>query len=56
MFTKQVAFDLAPANITVNIVAPGPVGTPEFFRNTNEEIPAGIAPPAARTRKLREQA
>lgn len=43
VFTKQVAFDLAPANITVNIVAPGPVGTPEFFRNTNEQIRAGIA-------------
>jgi NAD(P)-dependent dehydrogenase (short-subunit alcohol dehydrogenase family) len=40
---RQAAFDLAPANITVNSVAPGPVGTPEFFRNTNEQIRAGIA-------------
>jgi NAD(P)-dependent dehydrogenase (short-subunit alcohol dehydrogenase family) len=41
--TRQAAFDLAPAGITVNNVAPGPVGTPEFFRNTNEQIRAGIA-------------
>lgn len=41
--TRQAAFDLAPAGITVNTVAPGPVGTPEFFRNTNEQIRAGIA-------------
>ena len=40
---RQAAFDLASANITVNSVAPGPVGTPEFFRNTNEQIRAGIA-------------
>lgn len=41
--TRQAAFDLAPAGITVNNVAPGPVATPEFFRNTNEQIRAGIA-------------
>lgn len=41
--TRQAAFDLAPAGITVNNVAPGPVGTPEFFRNTNDEIRSGIA-------------
>lgn len=40
--TRQAAFDLAPAGITVNNVAPGPVGTPEFFRNTNEHITAAI--------------
>lgn len=40
---KQAAFELAPANVTVNVVAPGPVGTPEFMRNTNEQIRAGIA-------------
>jgi NAD(P)-dependent dehydrogenase (short-subunit alcohol dehydrogenase family) len=45
--TRQAAFDLAPAGITVNNVAPGPVGTPEFFRNTNEQIRAGIASLAA---------
>jgi NAD(P)-dependent dehydrogenase (short-subunit alcohol dehydrogenase family) len=41
--TRQAAFDLAPAGVTVNTVAPGPVGTPEFFRKTNEQIRAGIA-------------
>jgi NAD(P)-dependent dehydrogenase (short-subunit alcohol dehydrogenase family) len=41
--TRQVAFDLAPANITVNTVAPGPVGTPEFFRNTTEQVRAATA-------------
>jgi NAD(P)-dependent dehydrogenase (short-subunit alcohol dehydrogenase family) len=41
--TRQAAFDLAPAGITVNNVAPGPVGTPEFFRNTDGQIRAGIA-------------
>lgn len=40
---RQVAFELAPANITVNTVAPGPVATPEFLRNTNEQIRNGIA-------------
>ncbi|MDR7379297.1 NAD(P)-dependent dehydrogenase (short-subunit alcohol dehydrogenase family) [Rhodoferax ferrireducens] len=45
--TRQAAFDLAAAGITVNNVAPGPVGTPEFFRNTNEQIRAGIASLAA---------
>lgn len=41
--TRQAAFDLAPAGITVNNVAPGPVGTPEFVRNTNEHIRAAIS-------------
>lgn len=42
-FVRQVAFELAQANVTVNIVAPGPVATPEFMRNTNEQIRNGIA-------------
>lgn len=42
-FVRQSAFDLASANITVNVVAPGPVETPEFLRNTNEQIRAGIS-------------
>lgn len=42
-FVRQAAFELAPANITVNVVAPGPVGTEEFIRNTNEQIRAGMA-------------
>ena len=41
--TRQAAFDLASAGITVNNVAPGPVGTPEFFRNTNDQIRSDIA-------------
>ncbi|QFZ85056.1 SDR family oxidoreductase [Variovorax paradoxus] len=45
--TRQAAFDLAAAGITVNNVAPGPVGTPEFFRNTNEPVRSGIASLAA---------
>jgi NAD(P)-dependent dehydrogenase (short-subunit alcohol dehydrogenase family) len=40
---RQAAFELAPAGVTVNVVAPGPVATPEFMRNTNEQIRAGIA-------------
>ncbi|KAF1023683.1 MAG: 3-oxoacyl-[acyl-carrier-protein] reductase FabG [Paracidovorax wautersii] len=40
---RQAAFELAPAGVTVNVVAPGPVGTPEFFRNTNEAIRQEIA-------------
>lgn len=40
---RQAAFELAPAGLTVNVVAPGPVGTPEFFRNTNEAIRAEIS-------------
>lgn len=42
-FVRQVAFELAPANVTVNAVAPGPVATPEFIRRTNEHIREGIA-------------
>ena len=45
--TRQAALDLAPAGITVNNVAPGPVGTPEFFRNTDDQIRSGIAALAA---------
>jgi len=42
VFTRQVAFDLTTANITVNsVAAPGPVATPEFLRNTNEPLQAG---------------
>lgn len=41
--TRQAALDLASAGITVNNVAPGPVGTPEFFRNTDAEIRSGIS-------------
>lgn len=40
--TRQVAFDLSPARITVNIVTPGPVGTAEFFRNAPEAIQQGL--------------
>jgi NAD(P)-dependent dehydrogenase (short-subunit alcohol dehydrogenase family) len=42
-FTRQVAFELVQANITVNTVAPGPVGTPEFMRQTTDQIRAAIA-------------
>lgn len=42
-FVRQVAFELAPIGITANVVAPGPVATPEFMRNTNEHIRAAIA-------------
>jgi NAD(P)-dependent dehydrogenase (short-subunit alcohol dehydrogenase family) len=40
---RQAAVELAGAGVTVNVVAPGPVGTAELFRNTNEQIRAGIA-------------
>lgn len=40
---RQAAFELAPAGLTVNVVAPGPVGTPEFFHNTTEAIREKIA-------------
>lgn len=40
---RQVAFELAPIGITANIVAPGPVATPEFMSNTNEHIRGAIA-------------
>jgi NAD(P)-dependent dehydrogenase (short-subunit alcohol dehydrogenase family) len=42
-FARQAAYELAGAQVTVNVVAPGPVGTAEFFRNTTEQIRAGIA-------------
>lgn len=41
--TRQVAFDLAGANITVNTIAPGPIGTPVFFRTTTEEVRSAAA-------------
>src|SRR3546814_14059558 len=41
--TRQVAYDLAHANITVNTIAPGVAGTPEFYRNTSEEFRAQTA-------------
>jgi NAD(P)-dependent dehydrogenase (short-subunit alcohol dehydrogenase family) len=41
--SRQAAFELASLDMTVNVVAPGPVTTPEFFRNTNEQIRAGVA-------------
>ncbi|MBB4860307.1 NAD(P)-dependent dehydrogenase (short-subunit alcohol dehydrogenase family) [Novosphingobium chloroacetimidivorans] len=40
---RQAAYELAGANITVNVVSPGPVGTPEFIRQTNDQIRASIA-------------
>lgn len=40
---RQAAYELASAKITVNVVAPGPVITPEFLHNTTEQIRAGIA-------------
>lgn len=42
-FARQAAHELAAAGVTVNVVAPGPVGTPEFIRNTNEHIRGAIA-------------
>lgn len=42
-FVRQAAYEMAGANITVNVVAPGPVETAEFIRNTNEQIRAGVA-------------
>lgn len=41
--SRQAAFDLAPAGITVNVVAPGLVGTPAFLRNTTEPVRAEAA-------------
>lgn len=41
-FTRQAAFELAPHKITVNVVSPGPVGTPAFMHNTPEEIRTGM--------------
>lgn len=42
-FVRQCAYELAQAGITVNVVAPGPVETAEFIRNTNAQIRAGVA-------------
>jgi NAD(P)-dependent dehydrogenase (short-subunit alcohol dehydrogenase family) len=41
--TRQVAYDLVDAGVTVNTIAPGPIGTPEFMRNTNEQVRAAAA-------------
>lgn len=38
--TRQAAFDLAPAGITVNVISPGVVGTPAFMQNTSPEVRA----------------
>jgi NAD(P)-dependent dehydrogenase (short-subunit alcohol dehydrogenase family) len=42
-FVRLAAYELADAQVTVNIVAPGPVGTEEFYNNSNEQIRAKIA-------------
>lgn len=42
-FVRQAAHELAAAGVTVNTVAPGPVETPEFIRNTNDQIRGAIA-------------
>ncbi len=41
--TRQAAYDLVDVGVTVNTIAPGPIGTPEFMRNTNDEIRAAAA-------------
>lgn len=41
--TRQVAFQLARSGVTVNTVAPGPVGTPEFLRSPKEAQVASAA-------------
>jgi NAD(P)-dependent dehydrogenase (short-subunit alcohol dehydrogenase family) len=42
-FNRQAAFDLAKIGITVNVVAPGVVGTPAFMANTTPEMRSGAA-------------
>lgn len=42
-FARQAAHELAAAGVTVNTVAPGPVETPEFVRNTDDHIRRAIA-------------
>jgi NAD(P)-dependent dehydrogenase (short-subunit alcohol dehydrogenase family) len=41
--TRQAALELARVGVTVNTIAPGPIGTPEFNRNTTEQIRAAAA-------------
>lgn len=40
--TRQAAFELAHAGITVNSVAPGPVGTAKFFQETDARFVAAV--------------
>lgn len=42
-FTRQAAAELAPAAITVNSIAPGPVATEEFLRAVSPESRAIVA-------------
>lgn len=37
--SKTIALELAPHGITVNVVAPGSIGTREFYRNNPPESP-----------------
>lgn len=41
--SRQAAFDLAGAGVTVNTIAAGVVGTPVFMQNTTPEIRAGAS-------------
>ena len=42
-FTRHAAAELAPVGITVNSIAPGAVGTPEFFRIMSDEAVKSVA-------------